>query len=126
MAVLGVFALVVLALALAGVAGVVSRAVALRRREVGIRLALGATPASLVRLLQAEALLPAAAGALLGAAIALATSRALESLLHDVSPADAPTYVAVAAMLGVAAFLASFLPARRALADDPAGSIRRE
>jgi ABC-type lipoprotein release transport system permease subunit len=126
MAVLAAFALVVLVLALAGVAGVVARAVAHRRREVGIRLALGATPGKMVRLLQAEALIPAAAGAVLGSGVALAASRTLASLLHDVSPTDAPTYFAVAGVLAGAAFLASLWPARRALAEDPVSSIRNE
>jgi putative ABC transport system permease protein len=124
--VLGAFAVVVLALTLVGIVGVVARAVAERQREAGIRQALGATPAQIVRLLQGEVLLPVLLGAATGVGLAFAGTRALSSLLHEVSPGDLPTYVGVAILIAVAAFAASLWPARRALRDDPVSSIRAE
>ncbi|HVS64988.1 MAG TPA: ADOP family duplicated permease [Thermoanaerobaculia bacterium] len=125
-AVLGLFALVVLALTVVGILGVVARAVAERTREAGIRQALGATPRQIVRLLQREVLLPVALGALGGLALALVSSRALDSLLYEVAPTDLPTYLAVTVVLTLIAFAASLWPARRILREDPVRAMRSE
>lgn len=113
-------------LAAVGLYGVVSTVVSQHVREIGVRMAVGAQPADAMR----WALGRAAALALLGIAVgllgALAFSRALDGLLHGVSPADPATFVAVALILGTVALLASLVPARRAAAVDPIMALRAE
>lgn len=126
MLVLGLFALVGLVLAVAGVFGVVSYSVARRTREMGIRIALGAPPAAVQGLVQRRSLMLTAAGLAIGIAGALAFSRVLSSLLHEVSATDPLTFVAVALVMACAALVAAWLPARRATRIDPLLTIQAE
>ncbi|HYU34482.1 MAG TPA: FtsX-like permease family protein, partial [Thermoanaerobaculia bacterium] len=124
--VLGVFALLALALAATGLYGVLTYGVSQRRREMGIRAALGATRAGLSRLILREGLVLTAAGLVLGLAVAAAVMRLMASLLFGVTPFDLLAYTtAPLALLGVAA-VACLLPARRAAAADPAEALRSE
>ena len=126
MIVLIAFAAVALLLAVVGVHGVLSYTVAQRTRELGIRLALGAEPRAVRALVLGECVWLTAAGLALGLAGALATARLLTSLLYGVGATDPVTYVSVAVVLGAVAFLASWLPARRAASVNPVDALRLE
>ena len=123
---LSVFAGITLVLGLVGVYGVLSYSVRQRTREIGIRLALGATQGEVLRMVLGEALGLAAAGVTLGLAAALLLSRYLESLLFGVKAGDPATYVVAALAVPCAALLAAYQPARRAMRVDPAASLRAE
>jgi predicted permease len=125
-ALIGGFAGLALALAAVGIYGVVAYATAQRRRELGIRLALGAEPAGLIRLIVRQAMLPVGLGVVAGLGAALGASRLLRSLLYGVSPLDIGTYVGVAAFVAGVALVASWLPARRAARVDPLAALRTE
>jgi ABC-type antimicrobial peptide transport system permease subunit len=118
--------LMALALAMIGVYGVVAYSVALRSREIGVRVALGARPAHVARLVLAEGLTLIFAGAAVGALIALGATRALASILYLVSPNDVRTFLAVPSALGLVGLLAAWLPMRRALRVDPIVVLRQE
>jgi predicted permease len=120
------FAAMALLLAALGIFGVMSYAVVQRTREIGIRVALGALPAELVRSILLEAVRLAAVGVGAGLAGALALSRVLERLLFQLSPNDPATLAAVGVLLTAVAVLASYLPARRAAAVDPLIALRSE
>ena len=119
------FGLLALALAAIGAYGVLSHNVAQRTREFGIRVALGATPASIVRLVLARGLAFAAAGIALGLAAAFALSRLLAQLLFQVSPADPLAYLAAATLVLAAAFCAT-APAARHGRSDPLAALRHD
>jgi putative ABC transport system permease protein len=120
----GLFALIGLALAAIGVFGVVQQNVMQRNFEIGVRLALGADPFDVSRSVLRQGFALAAAGAALGVAGALVTTRLLESLLFGVRPGDPATLsLAVGLAIGVA-LLATWLPARRAAAVDPVTALR--
>ena len=121
---LGAFAVSGLALGAIGVYGVVAFAVTRRRREIGLRMALGATPASVVRMMLRESAGYAAAGLIAGTAGAFVSSRALRGLLFEVRPTDALTYATLACGVAALVALASYWPARRAASVDPAESLR--
>jgi putative ABC transport system permease protein len=123
---LGIFAALALALAIAGVYGVTAFVAGQRAGEIGLRTTLGATPAQVAALLLRQASAFAGAGLLLGLAGALAASRLLASMLFAVKPTDGPTFAAVAVVLGAVTLLASYLPARRAAKADPLVSLRRD
>jgi len=123
---LAVFAGITLVLGLVGVYGVLSYSVRQRRREIGIRLALGASQREVLRMVLGEALGMAMAGVTIGIASALLLSRYLESLLYGVKPADPATYAVAALAVPCAALLAAYQPARRATRVDPASSLRSE
>jgi predicted permease len=123
---LGAFAGAALLLAALGVFGVLSQAVAQRRREIGIRVALGAHPRDVLRAVLSHALVLVAAGLAIGLAGALALSRTMTSLLFDLSPRDPATLLGVAVLLAAVAFVASYLPARRAARVDPLIALRSE
>lgn len=123
---LGIFALLAVGLALVGIYGVTSYAVAQRRREMGIRLALGAGPKDVVRLLVGESLTRVVIGVVLGLGIALVASRALVSMLYGVERWDPLTFAGTALLLGLVAILATWLPARRATKVDPMVTLRTE
>jgi ABC-type antimicrobial peptide transport system permease subunit len=106
-------------LGLVGIYGVVSYAVAQRRREIGIRLALGAPQGDLRRMFVRHALVHAGLGVAIGLGAATALTRLIESQLFGVSPLDPSTYAVVVAVLMGAALLASYLPARRTSNVDP-------
>jgi putative ABC transport system permease protein len=123
---LSTFAALAFLMAMVGVYGVLAFSVAERRDEIGIRMALGATPESVLKLVMKEGAALAAAGVIAGIAAALFLTRTLSTLLYGVRPTDPATYVAVAIGLAFAAAAASCLPARRAAALDPAEALRRE
>lgn len=126
MLLLATFAAVALLLALAGVYGVLSYAVSRRTSEIGIRLALGASPGTVLRLIVAQGMRPVAIGLLVGIGAALALSRLMASLLFGITPTDATTYAGVAMLLGGAALLSCYLPARQALRVDVVAALRKE
>jgi putative ABC transport system permease protein len=126
MTLLMAFAGIALALALAGIYGTVSYAVAQRSSEIGIRVALGATKQEILRLVLVEALKPVAAGLAVGVVGALAFTRALERLVYGVSTTDVATFVSLPLVLGAVAFLASLLPAMRATKVDPLDALRMD
>jgi predicted permease len=125
-AMIGAFALLALLLSAIGLYGVIAYAVAQRRREIGIRAALGARPLQLVRLVSRQALLATALGAALGVAAALAGSRLLETWLFGVERMDPGVYLAATGMLLLIAVLAAAVPARAATRLDPVQSLRVE
>jgi predicted permease len=115
-----------LVLAAIGIYGVVSFAVAQRTREIGIRVALGATPAQVLRLIMSQGFGLSVLGVAIGAAMALASSRLLAGLLFGVGPRDPMTLAAVAMSLMAVAIVACWVPARRALRVDPTTALRYE
>ena len=123
---LGAFAVAALLLALVGIWGVVSHAVARRRREIGIRLALGAEQSGVVSMIQLSAMRTVAIGTVLGLLLAWIGTGLMRALLFDVSPTDPKTFLAATLLLVVAASLASWVPARRASRVDPIRTLREE
>ena len=123
---LALLAGIALFLASVGVYGLVSETVAARTREIGVRMALGASPSHIVRDVVRRGLALAALGLAAGVAAALALSRLLSSLLFQVRPHDAATYAAVSALLLVLTAGASWVPARRATRIDPTRALRTE
>lgn len=126
MMLLAAFASVALVLALAGIYGVLSYAVSRRTSEIGVRLALGATPRGVLGLIVAQGMLPVAVGVVAGVAVAAGLTKLMASLLFGVSAIDVPTYAGVAALLGAAALLSCYLPARQALKVDVVAALRKE
>jgi putative ABC transport system permease protein len=126
MSVLGLFATVALALAAVGIYGVVSYAVARRTREIGIRLALGATPSSVRRLMQRRTMMAVVIGAIAGAISAIGLSELLRGLLWGVEPGDPLTSALATIVLAAVAWLATWIPARRSTAVDPIVTMRAE
>ena len=126
MLLISVFGMTALLLAGLGIYGVVSCAVARRRNEMGLRLALGARPGHIYAIVFRQVLRPVAFGLLAGLAGALATGRVLAALLYEVSPRDPLTMTAVAALLIAVTFAACLLPARRATRQDPLAALRHE
>jgi putative ABC transport system permease protein len=121
-----VFALAALVIASIGLYGVVAHGVVERRREIGVRLALGAARSDVSRLVLRQGGRLAALGAIIGLTGAVALMRALERLLFGVAPMDPATFVAGVALLAAAALLASYFPARRAASLDPAVVLRAD
>jgi len=115
-----------LVLGIIGIYGVISYAVSQRRREIGIRLALGAQQSELRRMFVRYGLTLAGVGVAIGLGSAVALMRLMKSLLFGISPLDPLTYAAVPVVLVAAAVLASYLPARRASAVDPMEALRAE
>jgi putative ABC transport system permease protein len=121
-----VFAGLAVCLAMAGVYGVMAYVVGQRLNEIGLRMALGATPGDVLGLVMKQGLALAAVGVVLGLAGAMAASRLLTSFLFEVKAGDPLTYMGVAVLLAVVAIAASYLPARRATKVDPLTSLRQE
>ena len=124
--ILGIAASVTLLLGLVGIYGVIAYVVSQRRREVGIRMALGAQGESVQRIFVTRGLTLAAAGLAIGLIGAAAMMRLLSSFLFGVNPFDPVTYVAVTAGLGLVALIATWLPARQATRIDPMMALRAE
>jgi putative ABC transport system permease protein len=120
------FAAVALLLAMIGIYGVVAYSAAQRTREIGLRKALGATPADVLKLVLGQGVVLMLIGVGIGLAGALALTRVMSSLLYGVRPTDPPTFVCVSLLLGGAVLLASYIPARRAMNVDPMVALRYE
>jgi putative ABC transport system permease protein len=123
---LGVFAGTALVLAVVGIYGVVAYSVTQRTQEIGIRLALGAKPRDILRLVLNQGLILALSGIGIGLAVSWALTRMMKSLLFEVTATDPITFVASACLFAAIALLASYRPARRAMGIDPAGALRAE
>jgi len=123
---IGLFGGLALALAAVGIYGLISYAVTLRTREVGIRMAFGAERGDVLRMVLRQGLGLIALGLVAGFGVSLALTRLLRSLLFEVRPTDLGTSVVVAAMLAVVALAACYLPARRAAGVDPMVALRYE
>jgi ABC-type antimicrobial peptide transport system permease subunit len=123
---LGTFALVAMFLAVLGVYGVVSYAVAERTQEIGIRLALGAERARVVRMIVSQGMWGVAAGIAAGLVGAYAATRLIAGMLYGVPAHDAPTFAIATVMLAVVAFIACALPALKAALVDPVIALRAE
>jgi predicted permease len=124
--VLSAFAVTALLLAAIGIYGVLSLAVAQRRRELGIRMALGAERGGVMAMILGQALSIAAVGALIGAVLAVLAGRALGGMLYGVTAADPATYAACALVLGAAVLAAAVVPAARAMRVHPMIALRSE
>ena len=120
------FALAALLVSAVGLYGVIAYSASQRNREIGIRIALGAPRRSVVWLFLREGLTLAGTGAAIGLAAALALSRVLASQLYGIGAADPVAFLGVACVLGAVAFLAIYLPARRATRVDPVVALRSD
>jgi ABC-type antimicrobial peptide transport system permease subunit len=121
---LGAFAAVAVVLALVGLYGIISYSVAQRRREIGIRRALGAQQRDILRLIVGHGAILTLAGVAIGICAALALTRVIEGLLFGVSTNDPSTFAAVAGIFVLIALAASYIPARRAVRLDPMSALR--
>lgn len=122
----GSFAGIAFLLGVIGLYGVIAYSVSQRTREIGVRIALGAEPGTVYRLILSEAAWLAVAGAAVGVVCSLATARLMQRLLFGVGSWDVPTFSAVAVVLIGSALLASYLPARRAASVNPVEALRFE
>jgi ABC-type antimicrobial peptide transport system permease subunit len=113
-------------LAAVGIHGVMSYAVLRRTNEMGIRMALGATPREVLRLVVGQGMILALAGAAAGVVGALGLTRLMSGLLYGVRPTDPATFAAVCLFLGTVALAATYLPARQASRIDPLTALRHE
>jgi len=123
---LGSFAAAALLLAAIGIYGLLAYAVGQRRRELGIRLALGASRGDVMSQVVGDGIRLAVAGIVIGVVIALAITRLLSALLYGVGASDPMTFVGVVALLALVSLVASYLPARRAARVDPMVALRYE
>jgi predicted permease len=123
---LAIFGVLALLLASIGLYGVASYSVAQRTREIGVRMALGARPSTVLALVLRNGLVLIAAGLAIGLTVGLAAAGAMRALIVGVNPRDPLTFAATAALLGTVAALASYLPARRATRIDPLIALRTE
>ena len=122
----GSFAGLAIAMVIAGLYGVLSQLVSYRRREIGVRMALGATRASVAKLVLRQGSLLIGVGLVVGLLLSLASGRLIKGFLYQVQPLDASTYVAVALVLTAIGLLAAFIPARRAASIQPMQALRDE
>jgi len=125
-ALLAIFAGIALLLAAAGIYGVVSYSVAQRMREMAVRVALGASPGDLLKLVIGKTMLVVLVGLALGASAAFALTRVLASLLYNTSPTDQLTLACAGVLLAAVALLACYVPARRAACLGPLVALRAE
>jgi ABC-type antimicrobial peptide transport system permease subunit len=125
-ALLGFFAFCGLLMAVIGLYGVISFVATQRTQEIGVRMALGATRADILRLIAGEGVRLIVLGGVLGMAAALAAAQLLKSLLYNVGPHDPVTYAAVALLLALVALVATLIPARAAMKVEPVVALRYE
>jgi len=123
---LGLFALLALAIAATGISGVMALAVGQRRHEIGVRMAVGARPGEILQMILRQGMALALVGVVLGLFGALWLTRLLQQLLFEVAPTDPLTYLGVAVVLGLAALVACYVPAHRASRVDPIIALRVE
>jgi putative ABC transport system permease protein len=122
----GVLAAIAVLLAALGLFGVISFSVIRRTREIGIRMALGARPADVVRLVVRQSLTLTAIGVAFGVLGSLALTRFLRSMLYGVSPLDPPTFIAACTLMLLTALVAGLLPARRSVRLDPMRALQHD
>ena len=122
----GIFAALALLIAAAGIGGIMALTVSQRVAEIGVRMALGAQPSAILRMILRQGLTLTVLGIAFGVIGSLAMTGLLKSLLFEVAPSDPATYIVVALVLAASALLASFLPARRAASIDPIVALRSE
>ena len=122
----GSFAGLAVVMVVAGLYGVLSQLVSYRRREIGIRMALGATRQSVVQLILRQGSIVIGSGLGVGLLLAIATGRWVKSFLYQVQPVDIFTYVSVAVALAMIGFIAAFVPARTAASIEPMQALREE
>jgi ABC-type antimicrobial peptide transport system permease subunit len=120
------FAVIALVLAATGLYGLIAYLVSQRTREIGIRIALGAVPGVVGRMVLGEAAVLFGLGMILGLGIALLLARGMRTLLYGIGPVDPPTYVGAAAVLAAVMFIAAYVPARRAMRVNPLSALRSE
>ncbi|MEA2260819.1 MAG: putative transport system permease protein [Acidobacteriaceae bacterium] len=125
-ALLGFFAACGLLMAIIGLYGVISYVATQRTQEIGVRMALGATRADILRLIAMEGIRLIVVGGVLGLGAALAAAQLLKSLTFHVAPRDPATYIAVVSLLGLVALAATLIPARAAMRTDPGEALRHE
>jgi putative ABC transport system permease protein len=123
---LGVFAGVAFVLAAVGIYGVISYDVTERTNEIGIRMALGAQPQDVLKLVLGQGARLAVYGIVAGLAGAAALTRLMSAMLYGITPTDAITFAAISILLAIVALAASYLPSRRAMALDPVTALRHE
>ena len=126
MTLLALFAAIALTLAAVGLYGVMAYSVSQRRKELGLRMALGAASGDVLRLVLREGLAPVAAGIVIGLAAAALLTQLMSTLLYEVSPFDPATFAIVSALLALVAMIACYVPARRATRLDPLAALKYE
>jgi ABC-type antimicrobial peptide transport system permease subunit len=123
---LGAFGITALILACVGLYGILTFAIQERRRAIGVRMALGASKGSVLRLIVREGMTVVGVGLLIGLAAALITGRAIGAMLYNVAPTDPASLLVAAALLCGVALAACYMPARRATGVDPLNALRHE